>query len=75
MPREPRPKNKVGLRLEISTEYHERMFFAAAKTKQSLAAYARRVVMESIDRDWPQVKPRETEPTPSKAKKRKGKSE
>lgn len=55
MPREKRPEDMVGVRLDISDDVRRRLIVAAAKRDQSMAACLRQVVTEWVNRVEPSV--------------------
>lgn len=52
--REPRPVDRVGLRLELSIEDRNRLMVAAARAGKSMATYMRQIVLETLDQEVPQ---------------------
>lgn len=51
--REPRPVDRVGLRLELSIDDRNRLLVAAARAGKSMATYLRHFVLETLDREVP----------------------
>ena len=47
--RDPRPRDAVGLRLELSPADRDRLLVAAAKAGKSMASYLRDIVLERLD--------------------------
>jgi predicted DNA-binding protein len=47
--RDPRPRDAVGLRLELSQTDRDRLLVAAAKAGKSMASYLREIVVEHMD--------------------------
>jgi predicted DNA-binding protein len=47
--RDPRPRDAVGLRLELSPADRDRLLVAAARAGKSMASYLREIVVEHLD--------------------------
>lgn len=59
--RDPRPRDAVGLRLELSTADRDRLLVAAAKAGKSMASYLREIVcahLDDLDPPAPKRKPK-----------------
>jgi predicted DNA-binding protein len=47
--RDPRPRDAVGLRLELSPADRDRLLVTAARAGKSMASYLREIVVEHLD--------------------------
>jgi hypothetical protein len=47
--RDPRPRDAVGLRLELSAADRDRLLVAAAKAGKSMASHVREVIVNYLD--------------------------
>jgi predicted DNA-binding protein len=59
--RDPRPRDAVGLRLELSPADRDRLLVAAARAGKSMASYLRDVILahlDDLDPPTPKRKPR-----------------
>jgi plasmid stability protein len=58
MSRDPRPADRVGLRLELSAAYRDRLRVIAARSGRSMATYLRQLVEAHIEAVDPAPKPK-----------------